>query len=238
VTTDAAVVLAEREAPFWGFGEVCVVLAVSVLTFAVVGSIAASLLQDSARVGYWAVLEESVSYLVIFAVMKALFSWHGQPLLRSLAFVNSPFRARTLVYTGLGLVALSVIIANLARTPDVQTPFQDLLNGGESSRLAIALFGITLGPMVEELIFRGFLQPVFVNSLGVFPGILLTSVMFGALHLQQNANIWQSGVVISLAGFGFGIIRHLSGSTRASTLTHISYNLVPCVATLLEPFHK
>ena len=103
-----------------------------------------------------------------------------------------------------------------------------------ASRIAIALFSITLGPMVEELLFRGFLQPVLVGVAGVFPGILVTSALFGGLHLMQNDYIWQSGLLITLIGFALGTIRHVSGSTRASTNAHIGYNSLPFLGLLLQ----
>jgi membrane protease YdiL (CAAX protease family) len=70
--------------------------------------------------------------------------------------------------------------------------------------------------------------------MGVFPGILVTSLLFGALHLSQNAGMWQSGVIITLAGFAFGTVRHVSGSTKASSLMHIGYNSLPFILTLLH----
>jgi uncharacterized protein len=93
---------------------------------------------------------------------------------------------------------------------------------------------VTLAPVIEELLFRGFLQPVLVDSFGVLPGILVTSVLFGALHLMQNAFIWQSGVLIMIVGFVFGVVRHVSGSTRASAITHISYNAIPFLSLILS----
>ena len=103
-----------------------------------------------------------------------------------------------------------------------------------ASRIAIAVMGVTVAPVVEEILFRGFLQPVLVASAGVFPGILITSVIFGALHLSQNGNLWQSGVVITLVGFVLGTVRHVTGSTRASTVVHIAYNTLPMVFLLLQ----
>src|SRR5229473_1073090 len=51
-------------------------------------------------------------------------------------------------------------------------------------------------------------------------GILTTAALFGAMHLAQNAAIWQSFVLITVVGFVFGVIRHVSGSTKASDLGH------------------
>ncbi len=74
---------------------------------------------------------------------------------------------------------------------------------------------------------------MLVDSLGVFPGILATSVVFGGMHLAQYGFLWQSGVIITLVGFVLGVVRHVSGSTRASAITHVSYNAVPFLALLV-----
>jgi membrane protease YdiL (CAAX protease family) len=50
--------------------------------------------------------------------------------------------------------------------------------------------------------------------------------------LFQNADIWQSGLLIALVGFALGVIRHVSGSTKASAITHIAYNSLPFFALL------
>ena len=44
-----------------------------------------------------------------------------------------------------------------------------------------------------------------------------------------------------LVGFVLGVVRHLSGSTRASTIVHMAYNSLPFLAVLVDgnPFgHK
>jgi hypothetical protein len=37
-----------------------------------------------------------------------------------------------------------------------------------------------------------------------------------------------------LVGFVLGTVRHVSGSTRASTVVHIAYNSLPMVVLLLQ----
>jgi uncharacterized protein len=227
--------LAEPEAPFWGFGEVFMMAAVFMISLGLVGNGALGILHDNARLGYWQVVEEFIAYMVLFAAIKVVFFWAGKPLLRSLAWVPQPFPPLTLVVLGLALSFLSGLLLIVFRTPEIQTPFEKMMGDSLVSRIAMTVFGITLGPVIEELLFRGFIQPVITSAAGVFPGILLTSLLFGALHLSQNAGMWQSGVIITIAGFSFGLLRHISGSTKASSLMHIGYNSLPFLLTL---FHK
>lgn len=227
-------ILAEPDMPFWGFGEVFIMAATFFIALGLVGNGAIGVLHENAKAGYWQVAEEFVAYLILFAALKVVFFWAGKPLFRSLAWTPHPFRPTVLLGMGFVLAILSAVLLVLLRTPEVQTPFDRMLNSDPLSRIVITVFGISLGPVIEELLFRGFLQPVLVSAAGVFPGILITSLLFGALHLSQNAGMWQSGVVITLAGFAFGLVRHVTGSTRASALTHIGYNTLPFLLTLLQ----
>ena len=193
----------------------------------------ASYFHGDAELGLPLLLAEFIGYVIVFLALRFLFARYGEPLFRSLAWVSQRFGIVPLIAVGLGLATAVVLLGSLLRLPDTQTPFDKLLSD-PVSRVAIALFGITLGPIVEELLFRGFIQPVLVDSMGALPGILVTSALFGALHLSQNAFIWQSGVLITLVGFVLGVIRHVSGSTRASAITHIAYNAVPFLVLLFS----
>jgi len=122
------------------------------------------------------------------------------------------------------MVAIAVMLASvLMRTPDIDSPMKALL-ADRTSVLLIAVLGTTLAPVFEEIVFRGFLQPLLVRSLGAAPGILLAAVPFGLLHLQEYGFSWRHGLLISLAGAAFGWMRQRSGSTRAAALMHAAYN--------------
>lgn len=227
-------ILAEPDEPFWGFSEL--LLAIAVFVVAIAGSIsfATHILHAPLESGLWSVLEEAGAYAILFLALKLIFLRHHRNLLDSLGWSKlGPFSVRSLVTVGLLLSLAAVLLQYLLQTPDKETPFEKMLSD-PASRIAVAAFGISLGPAIEELLFRGFLQPLLVSSAGVLPGILITSLVFGALHLTQNANIWQSGVVIMLVGFVLGTVRHVSGSTRASTIVHIAYNSLPFLGLLVE----
>ena len=235
---DEPLILAEPETPSWGFGEILVALAVFTVALGMVGSTALRLLGERAKAGYWQVIEEFAAYAVLFAAIKVFFFLSRKPMLPSLGFRHTAFSPLALAGIGLGLFAATMVLQAVIGTPEVETPFNKMLNGGWASRLTIIAFGVTIGPVIEELLFRGFLQPVMIQLAGVFPGILLTSALFGAAHLSQNADMWQSAVLITLAGFGFGVVRHVTGSTRASSISHVAYNALPFLSVLIQGFQN
>ena len=118
-----------------------------------------------------------------------------------------------------------VLVGYLIHTPTTSNPLTDLMQD-RASIVLIGIFGVTLGPMAEELAFRGFLQPLLVRSLGPLPGIVLAALPFGLLHFSEYGNSWRHVVLICAAGVAFGWMRHATGSTKASTLMHSAYNAV------------
>ncbi len=94
-------------------------------------------------------------------------------------------------------------------------------------RLTAALFlilGITLAPLVEETIFRGFLYPVAARTLGVGGSVIFTGFLFGLLHSPQLGGAWvQTGLLI-LVGIVLTLVRAKSRTVLASYLFHLGYN--------------
>jgi membrane protease YdiL (CAAX protease family) len=231
------VVFAEPDEPFWGFSELFATAAFFVVALLVVAAAFRPFVGSDVPVGYWAVLEESIAYFVAFTGLKFLFARQRQPLLASLGWVDSPFPVQWLIATGITLSLLTVVLSVVLRTPDIETPFEKILSD-PLSRVTIAIFGVLCAPLIEELLFRGLLQPRLVATFGVLPGILITSSFFGALHLVQNAMLWQSFVLITIVGFVLGVIRHVSGSTKASTIVHIAYNTLPLIGLIAQSPQK
>lgn len=175
-----------------------------------------------------------LGYGFLFFALYLLLKFHyGRPFWPSLRWVRTrPGAARTILY-GFILAFGVALLGTALRTPDIQTPMKDLLSD-RASMLLIAVFAITLGPLCEELAFRGFLQPVLVRSFGAVAGIVLAAVPFGLLHLSQYGGSWRHGLLISMAGMGFGWMRQASGSTRAAVIMHAAYNFVFFAALLSQ----
>jgi hypothetical protein len=115
---------------------------------------------------------------------------------------------------------------------------EDLIKG-RASLLLLGFFAVTLGPLCEELAFRGFLQPLLVATFGAVGGVLLQAVPFAVLHGAEYAWSWQQLILMFVAGSAFGWMRHRTGSTAASTYMHAGFNLVVFAGMLLDSFvHK
>jgi len=88
----------------------------------------------------------------------------------------------------------------------------------------LALFGMTLAPLMEELFFRGFLYPVLVRRLGVGGAVLLTAASFGLIHAPQLGRAWGPVLVVFLVGLTLTIVRSVTKSVAPGFLMHVAYN--------------
>jgi membrane protease YdiL (CAAX protease family) len=125
---------------------------------------------------------------------------------------------------GLGAVLLLVLslLESLLPVPK-DTPFEHLFDRPRDAYL-ISLIAVTLGPLMEELFFRGFLYPVLARRMGMVWGVLLTALPFGLIHLPQYGWAWGAALVIFLVGVVCGAVRAATKSVAASFLVHVGFN--------------
>ena len=218
-------VVAPENYPFWSYLDLAGFVIIALLAL-LVESLLAGVFLSVVHVRKF--LVELPAQLVLYGFLLWLLSvifrrYYGRPFWESLRWVPARLSASTLAACGV-LLAFGVMGASvLLKTPDINSPMKELLSD-KTSMLLIAVFGTTLGPLCEEIVFRGFLQPLLVRSLGPVPGVLLAAVPFGLLHLQQYGNSWRHVLLITLAGAAFGWMRHRTGSTKAAVIMHAAYN--------------
>jgi uncharacterized protein len=162
--------------------------------------------------------------LVLFAFLGLILRLqYDRPFWVSLGWRPARIPLLWAVSAGLACALGIALVGSLIHIPTTENPMVALMKDRRSAIL-MAIFGVTIAPVTEELIFRGFLQPLLVRSLGALPGIVLTAIPFGLLHYREYGNSWRHAVLIALAGAAFGWMRHVTGSTRASTIMHAAYN--------------
>lgn len=122
-------------------------------------------------------------------------------------------------------LALGMALIAVGLNTTRETMAIDALIKDRWSMIAIGIAATTAGPIFEEIMFRGFAQPLFVRSLGLMGGLVATALPFSLLHGPQYNWNWKLLLILTLASISFGYVRHRTGSTAASSLTHAAYNL-------------
>jgi membrane protease YdiL (CAAX protease family) len=128
---------------------------------------------------------------------------------------------RLLVLGAATFFALSLLENWLPMPKD--TPFGHLFDGPRDAYL-LATLAVSIGPLMEELFFRGFLYSVVARRWGVRWGIFLAALPFALLHLRQYGYAWGVVLVIFLVGVVCGVVRAVTRSVGASFLVHAGYN--------------
>jgi len=177
--------------------------------------------------------QSAIYALLVGALYLVIASRYRRPFWQSMGWV-APERGKWWCIFGgpalaIGLSVLGVVL----RTPAIPTPVESLISG-RGSLLLVAIFAVVLGPVFEELLFRGFLQPLLQRALGPWPAILLAATGFALLHGQEYQWFWQQLLVVGLAGAAFGYARYKTGSTAAAALLHGGYNLTFFVGYLIQ----
>jgi uncharacterized protein len=88
----------------------------------------------------------------------------------------------------------------------------------------LAVFGVLVAPLMEELFFRGFLYPVLARRLGMVVSIVLTGIGFALVHASQLGHAWGPVFIIFLVGIALTTARARAKSVAAGWLIHFAYN--------------
>ncbi|MHA6204243.1 CPBP family intramembrane glutamic endopeptidase [Dyella soli] len=127
----------------------------------------------------------------------------------------------------------------LAQGHDVSQDIKQL--GANTSlwlRLPLALLVVSLGPLVEELLFRGVLLSSVARHVGNGWSIVLTAVLFACVHLPDLSFLWYALPNLTLLGLMLGWLRVRSGSIWPAVLAHGMNNLLAVVSWfVMTPGH-
>lgn len=131
--------------------------------------------------------------------------------------------------------ALELVITHLFQIP--QLPDQIAVKFLKSTfenplYFTLAVLSIViLAPLVEETLFRGFLQTYIRQHLGSRQAILITSVCFSLFHYSAGQGLGNVSIIPSLfiLALFLGFLYEKQGSILASMLLHASFNAVSVI---------
>jgi membrane protease YdiL (CAAX protease family) len=151
------------------------------------------------------------------------------PFWRTMGWRGLPFASQTpsgsiiRCLGGGAMLALFVSFAGRFFNEKGELPIEELFHSRQTVVLLMG-FGILVAPLVEETMFRGFLYPILARRFGVVAGVIVTGVLFGAMHAQQLWGGWgQIGLLIGV-GIFLTWVRARTGTVATSYFVHLGYN--------------
>lgn len=124
---------------------------------------------------------------------------------------------------------LSYAISGAAQAPQDIVEF--LIHSGDwPARSLVIVLAVVVAPVTEELIFRGCLYGILRGACGRTVGILISALLFAAIH----------GHVPSLGGLfllavGLALVYERCGSLWAPISMHAAFNAITIAAVILWP---
>jgi membrane protease YdiL (CAAX protease family) len=101
----------------------------------------------------------------------------------------------------------------------VSSVASSVTSGNQASQWAMIFLVAVAAPIVEELLFRGWIWSAFSRWLPPWGVILVTSVLFGAFHLDPA-----QGIPLILTGVFLGWVRMTTGSVGPCIAAHLANN--------------
>lgn len=127
-------------------------------------------------------------------------------------------------FVSLGLIALASgwghLLAELGHPPEAQGLAEVLGRETGWVRTTILVYVMALAPLVEELMFRGWLQGLLTRRFGARLAILGQALIFGAMHVDR---LWAIPPLV-LIGLACGWLRARSGSLLPGLTVHALNN--------------
>lgn len=158
-----------------------------------------------------------VLLIYVFVRRRALPFWKSLAL-RPL----NPLHLLPLLLGG-GLLALLVVFASALVPPPEKLPFDKLFSSQSAAWLIIGL-ALLLAPIVEEMVFRGYIYTLLETRFGMAPAVLVSGLLFGLWHFPQYYPGYFQMFLICVVGLAFSLVRAGSRTLLASILAHFAYN--------------
>jgi membrane protease YdiL (CAAX protease family) len=207
-------------AAFAGF-FIATVLLLPVVVFFVFRLFSGS--SPTAPSGLEIILAQALIDIAVVGFICFVIRLHGLPILRTLHWLRPPnSHFGKLILTG-AFLAITVLLASSLFPSPPESALDKLLTT-PASVAAFVILGIVVAPVMEEIMFRGFLYTVLADLYGPGLAVPVTSVAFAGLHFLQLWGNWPAMLLILVVGYILTNVRKRSDSLIPSVVMHTAYN--------------
>jgi len=220
--------------PFWDYFDLFFVISIFLPSLFVAALLVRTISGFIPGKPLQGLIAQLIAYALIFGALYAILHLrYRRPFWRSLGWRVDPRVAIACLFAGPPLALAIGWLGFVLRAPELETPFQEMLQN-RATLFLFAVFVVIIGPLCEELFFRGFLMPLLMRSCGTPAGIVLTGVLFGSLHGPEYSWSWRHILLVAAAGTVFGWVRFRTGSTASAVFMHSTYNMMQLAAFLIQ----
>ncbi len=237
----APAITAWRPASGWSLPEIGAVLGATVLVSVVEGVLLRSQTVTSLPVDDQLIVRGSV-VIVYYVILLALVWWlaarRARPFAPAVGLRSFEVGRSVLAVVGY-LVAVRAATVGYAvvlyllnvRIPGSETDLTRLFGLSATGLLVTVLIAGAFGPFVEEIVFRGVVYGGLADLMPDWLAVLVSAVLFGALHFSLYLFVPAVFVGIALA-----LIYRRSGSLWPAIMLHAAYNLTSIVLAYSLPY--
>jgi membrane protease YdiL (CAAX protease family) len=120
------------------------------------------------------------------------------------------------------VLALIAFLANMIKYVPEKQPVVELFLKEKNAPFLIytSLFAAIVGPMIEELFFRGFMYNAFKKRIGIFWAMVITAATFATLHSHVVGFL-----PIMVLGMLLAYMYEKTGTLVSSITVHMVHNL-------------
>lgn len=200
-------------------------LAIKIAMDALVGGAALALLgPDLPALGLCVV--SAVGWVPVLLVVH-LRARQVEPERRWLAWWPTRVYSRVAV-PAVGVATIAAAVGLSFLTPELTSPLQDAIRS-RADLVAVAVFALTVAPLVEEVFFRGYLFAALEDAVGGPIAVVLVGLLFGVFHGFQYAGVPTALAAVTLMGLATTWVRYVTGSLVPCVVLHVAYNVAGVV---------
>ncbi len=221
----------------WAYREIVSLAAVAVLSIFAAGQVALhfytrangaadlpSAVEALQQNPYWMLAVQAASWIPVLLYIYWVVVRRCRRKFAEGVGWTPPARPAKLYLAGGALLLLSVtLLAAGIGIPDESYPMLELFKDSEAIWM-LGAFGVLAAPVIEEIVFRGFLFAALEHAHGAGVALAATSAAFALAHGSQYGWQWQNLTILFWVGLALGAVRLRTGSTKAAALVHASYN--------------
>jgi uncharacterized protein len=178
---------------------------------------------------FFIVPTQFVIYVLIVGFMALLVWVRHRTSLAQAVHWNMPVRGRIVLNAVIGGAALALVSdigeVVLHRWIPDSLPITEYFKDRPSA-LLLGAFGILVAPLMEELLFRGFLYPALARWTGTAASVIITASAFTLLHGAQLGYSWAPLLLIFVVGLTLTVARVRTNSVATCVIVHMTYNFV------------